>query len=57
MAQAPVVAGEKSTLVQARVNESLADGIDELAAKRGATRSVMVREALQLLLDQEVAAS
>ena len=57
MAQAPIVAGQKSALVQVRVNEDLADGIDELAAKRGTTRSVMVRQALQLLLDQEVAAS
>lgn len=57
MAQSPVVAGEKSLLVQARVNETLAVELDELATRRGTNRSVLVREAVQLLLDQEVVAS
>ena len=57
MARSRVVPGEESTLVQARVNETLAVQLDELAARRGTTRSKLMREAMQLLLEQEVAAS
>lgn len=57
MAQAPVVAGEKSKVIPVRVNESLADDFIDLADRRGVSRSVLMREAMQLLVEQEVAAS
>lgn len=57
MAQAPVAAGEKTLVLPVRVNESLAEDFNELAARRGTTRSGLIREGMQLLLEQEVAAS
>ena len=57
MAQAPIAAGEKSTIFRVRVNESLADEIDELVEQQGTTRSLLVREAVRQYLEQEVAAS
>ena len=57
MAQEPVVAGEKSTVIPVRVNESLADDFVRLADRRGVSRSVLMREAMRTYLDQEVEAS
>lgn len=57
MAQAPIVSGEGSTHLRFRINESLAESLDELAAKRQESRSALIREAVQLLVEQEVAAS
>lgn len=57
MAQAPLAAGEKSTIFRVRVNESLAEEVDELVEQRGTTRSLLVREAVRQYLEQEVAAS
>ena len=57
MAQASVVAGEKSAMCAVRFNESLLASVDEAAAKRGATRAQLVREAVRQYLDREVAAS
>ena len=57
MAQASVVAGEKSAMCAVRFNESLLASVDEAAAKRGATRAQLVRDAVRQYLDQEVAAS
>ena len=57
MAQAPLAAGEKSTIFRVRLNESLADEVDELVEQKGTTRSLFVREAVRRYLEQEVAAS
>lgn len=57
MAQAPVAAGEKSTLVPVRFNESLLTSMDEVVADRQGTRAALVREAVRRYLEQEVAAS
>ncbi len=57
MAQAPVVAGQKTKVIPLRVNQSLADQLAELAEQRGVPRSRLMREVLTSYLDQEVAAS
>lgn len=57
MGQAPLAAGEKSKVIPVRVNESLADDFIDLAEQRGVSRSVLMREAMQTYLDQEVKAS
>ncbi len=57
MAQAPVVAGQGTVLVGTRFNEDLVESVDELAAKRKTNRSALIREAVQLLVEQEVTAS
>ena len=53
MAQAPIVSGEGSTHLRFRINDSLADSLDELAAKRQESRSALIREAVQLLVEQQ----
>lgn len=57
MAQAPVVAGEKSAMCAVRFNESLLASVDEAASERGTTRAEFLREAVRQYLEQEVAAS
>ena len=57
MAQAPIVAGEKSAMCAVRFNESLLASVDEAASERGATRAQLIRDAVRNYLDQEVAAS
>lgn len=57
MAQAPVVAGQKTKVIPLRVNQSLADQLAELAEQRGVPRSSLMREVLTSYLEQEVAAS
>ena len=57
MAQAPLAAGEKSTIFRVRVNESLADEVDDFVEQRGTTRSLFVREAVRRYLDEEVSAA
>ena len=57
MAQAPVVAGEKSSMVNARFNESLLTAVDDTASRQGISRAELVREATRQYLEREVAAS
>lgn len=53
MAQAPIVAGEGSTHLRFRINDSLAESLDELAAKRSESRSALIREAVRRLVEEE----
>ncbi len=57
MAQAPVVAGEKSAMCAVRFNESLLASVDAAAAERGTTRAELLREAVRQYLDMEVSAA
>jgi len=53
MAQAPVVAGQKTKVIPLRVNQSLADQLAELAEQRGVPRSRLMREVLTQFIDDE----
>ena len=57
MAQAPVVAGQKTKVIPLRVNQSLADQLAEAAEAQGVPRSRLMRDVLTDYLEQEVAAS